>query len=324
MVLFLMENIHDNDPHVSLTILTPRNEALFSELAQKYPYLRVVSANRRTAIGTLLRLARFRNCVITPPTPGRLPFATKAAARLVALRGRLVGFDDRSILNRIMYTQLLAFDHAKSYCDALLEILPLLGFRRMRERPMLAFERTPHIFKKYDLTPGAYVVLHPFGSAAVRSIVGRELRELIEYLRRLAPDLTIVLNGNSADRAKLPPGLGAGVKVIAGEVSMRELATLLQDSKLYVGVDTGITHLACVLGVRSLVIAHEGAANWLPYYNPNATIIYKVRGDSSGTHEGRTYLESHRKGAERYLERVPEAVIKRYLEALFSKPASNA
>jgi ADP-heptose:LPS heptosyltransferase len=85
---------------------------------------------------------------------------------------------------------------------------------------------------------------------------------------------------------------------------------------LYVGVDTGITHLASVLKAPSLVIAHNGASNWLPYYNENSIVIYQIKDDDSDVHEGRKYLESKRGGRMRYLDRVPMDVIKKRLHSL--------
>ena len=85
---------------------------------------------------------------------------------------------------------------------------------------------------------------------------------------------------------------------------------------MYIGVDTGITHLASVLGKKSLVIAEQGAPHWLPYYNDNAVIVYKVLGDESGVFEGREYLESKRTSSARYLDRVPMETIKKAILAM--------
>lgn len=318
MVLFLMENIHANAADVRLYIVTPRNEQLFTELLAQYPFVSIIRANRHSLSG-LARLWRYRNWCLTPPTPGRLPLATKIIARLLAVRGQLVGFDDGAPQNAFLYTMRIAFDFSKLYCDALLDLLPALGFTRMRERPSFIFDAVPQVLSRYGLTPQTYVVLHPFGSAKVRSILGDELRQLVEYIVRTTEGVQVVISGSSADKMHIPQNLGPRVMVIAGDVSILELATLIKESALYIGVDTGITHLAATLGTKSFVIAHEGAANWLPYYNPNATIMYQIWGDASGLHEGREHLDRHRKGRERYLERVPGAAITNRLSALLAE-----
>jgi len=58
-----------------------------------------------------------------------------------------------------------------------------------------------------------------------------------------------------------------------------EVAWLVGHAALYIGVDTGITHLAGVLGQKSIVISHFGDPTWIPTYNPNVrALVNSVRG----------------------------------------------
>jgi ADP-heptose:LPS heptosyltransferase len=55
---------------------------------------------------------------------------------------------------------------------------------------------------------------------------------------------------------------------------LMEVGGLIEHGQLYVGVDTGPTHIAGVLGATSVVLAHQNEPTWLPSYNPNATLIW--------------------------------------------------
>jgi ADP-heptose:LPS heptosyltransferase len=78
--------------------------------------------------------------------------------------------------------------------------------------------------------------------------------------------------------------------------SAQEIAALIQSAELYLGIDTGISHLACFLQARVIVVAHSGTAtNWLPFYCPSATVLYRLE-EETAVHEGREYLDAHRRG----------------------------
>ncbi len=320
MVLFLMENIHANDPSLSLFIVTPRNYELFQELADSYPYIHILHAHRGNALSVLARFGGRRNCCIIPPTPGHNPLSTKLVARALSLRGSLIGFDDGYRINAFLYSHRIRYDFIKPYYESLLDVLAPLGFVRKKETITFAIERVPSVFVTWDVSPGKYVVLHPFGSSPARSIEGDELVALVRCIQKSAPESAILISGNNADRARVPKEIEGDVTLLAGRASMSELATLLERCGMYIGVDTSVTHLASLLRVRSLVIAHTGSSpNWLPYYNENATIIYQVAGDTSGITEGHTHLEDQRKGRVRYLDRLPEEVVEEYVTRILQR-----
>ena len=84
-------------------------------------------------------------------------------------------------------------------------------------------------------------------------------------------------------------------------------------------VDTWVSHLARIIGVKSLVVANAGSAPlWLQYYNARATIIYQIVDDTSGIYEGREYLESKRAGRMRYLSKVSIKVIQKYVTSMLA------
>jgi heptosyltransferase-3 len=99
-----------------------------------------------------------------------------------------------------------------------------------------------------------YVVVHPWASGfrfAEREWPLARWRELI--VRACALDVSVLVSGSAADREKgaalvaaCPTGLR--VQSIAGERSLAELAAVLRSAAAVVAVNTGVMHLAALLG----------------------------------------------------------------------------
>lgn len=316
MTLYLMENIRGNDRSKNLFILTPRNGKMFRELSGAYPHITVVESKQHTFI-TFCFLKLFqRNCCITPPSPGHIPFVVKVVSRVLSLRGLLIGFDDKTWINKYLYTTVLPFTISRLYHETILQVLAPLNMKKCSESPEFKIKRSAVLLKQSEVTKGNHIVIHPFGSSQIRSILGDDLISLVKTVKNLHPKKKILLSGGPSDVSRIPEEVLPHVSVIAGKRSMSELIALLEYCDLYIGVDTGITHLACMLGTKSVIIAHNGTAHWLPFYNKNATILYQVQGDTSGIHVGRTYLESQRNGRVKFLERVPQTIIDKHMGML--------
>jgi ADP-heptose:LPS heptosyltransferase len=65
---------------------------------------------------------------------------------------------------------------------------------------------------------------------------------------------------------------GTGAQIAAG-LPAAVLVGLLQDAQGYVGVDCGITHIACHLDIPAVVIGHVANIAWMPYYGPHTRVI---------------------------------------------------
>lgn len=116
------------------------------------------------------------------------------------------------------------------------------------------------------IQPGdSYVVFHPWASgtnSAMREWPERSWIELAHQL--LAKGLKVVISGSEADQIRAyhlrnQIGLGDDVTVVAGKLSLKELANILLHAKACISVNTGIAHLSSALGV--LTIALNGPTN---------------------------------------------------------------
>ncbi|HXE38998.1 MAG TPA: glycosyltransferase family 9 protein [Azonexus sp.] len=101
---------------------------------------------------------------------------------------------------------------------------------------------------------------------------------LIERVLDAHPDALFLILGDAgaAVRAKpLAERFPAQVEVVAGNQSLRASAALMSLLDLYVGVDTGPTHIAGALGVPMVAMYHHlyPGANLAPLQNPQCTIV---------------------------------------------------
>ena len=114
-----------------------------------------------------------------------------------------------------------------------------------------------------------YVVIHPHPQWTYKQWTSDAWIELGHYLHELG--LTLVLSCGPAQQeldyvAAIQRQLPESTINLAGFVSLAQLATILGKAKLYIGPDTGITHLAAATGIP--VLALFGPTNpvkWAPF-----------------------------------------------------------
>lgn len=316
MVLFFVQIVKGSNPHMSIHIITPRNKKIFEELASEYS-LEVHECNPRSISGImgyagLISYFFSKNLIITPATPGKIPFHTKYFAWKLSLLGksRLVGFADGSSLNKYFYNTIYNFDEKILYTESMITLAKDLGFSVGETSLKLFFKKDDSVLNKNSLEKGTYIVLHPYGSSEKRSLAKNEIIRVIKTIKAKSPNIKIVISGSKKDFAHLQEE----VINLAGKVSMSELISLIDSSLLYIGVDTGITHLAGMLGKKSFVIGHEASVfYWFPYYNQNARILYSIKDCHHGIYEGLSHLKECYDEDNRYFQKVPIETIENSL-----------
>jgi heptosyltransferase-3 len=120
------------------------------------------------------------------------------------------------------------------------------------------------------LSEGArYAVLHPHPQWTYKQWTVEGWIEVGLYLHKLG--LKLVLSGGPAQQemdyvATIRRQLPDDTINLTGQVSLAQLASIIAQAKLYIGPDTGITHLAAATGIP--VIAIYGPTNpaiWAPW-----------------------------------------------------------
>jgi len=128
-----------------------------------------------------------------------------------------------------------------------------------------------------------YAVLHPHPQWIYKQWTVAGWIEIGLYLKELG--LKLVLSGGPGQEeidyvANIQRQLPDDTINLAGRASLAQLASIIAQAKLYIGPDTGITHLAAATGIP--VITLYGPTNpvkWAPWpsgYNQNINPFYKT------------------------------------------------
>lgn len=119
-----------------------------------------------------------------------------------------------------------------------------------------------------------YLVLHFFAPSTRRSVPVVQARELLTLVKEAFPSHTLILTCTKKELERAER-IAADMHVeIRHDLSPSALISLFAGADAYVGVDTGVTHLACHLGVPCVVLGNRSNPCWLPYYAPRATVIF--------------------------------------------------
>lgn len=122
------------------------------------------------------------------------------------------------------------------------------------------------------------VVLHPFSGRAIKNWPLENFLKLAAWLSG-EHGACVVLLGSKAE-AESVPGLAqmcdaAGAKSLAGETSLAEAVAIIASADLFIGNDSGLTHVAARLDIPTFAI-FSGVSPiemWAPY-GRHATIIH--------------------------------------------------
>jgi heptosyltransferase III len=98
-----------------------------------------------------------------------------------------------------------------------------------------------------------------FPTKAYRNWPLENFQSLGERIRSRYPDAEILIFGDKPDSVageRLEQALGAHCHCLAGKLTLRQTLALMEALDLYVGVDTGPTHLAGALGVPMVAMYH--------------------------------------------------------------------
>jgi heptosyltransferase-3 len=139
---------------------------------------------------------------------------------------------------------------------------------------------------RHLLRSGVRVALHP-GSGSQRKnwMLGR-WKEVVQRLAERIPDLDLLLVGGEADQEQLDEftrGLDLPVQRLEN-LPLPELAAVLQQCQLFLGHDSGPSHLAAAVGTRCvLVYGPTDPRVWAPT-NSGVRVLEAPHGDFSRLH----------------------------------------
>lgn len=279
MMLALFDDILAIDPTATFTIISRRNIGLIRDLAQKYDAVEVreIPSGLR-AIPFYFSLLSKQQILLALGVAGAYSLRIKLFFLALSLipGNKTLGFNDRGPGGRgwLPLDRVLQFDGS---------ILMIDNFRRLLEdvypedlRAKIR-GRAPHVALATKLPPdfnlpqGSFIATNYFSNSSLRSLPLHRLVSLTKRMVQECPDKKVLLLGGPADReaieeiAQKVPGT-----IPMPALPLTEAAGVINRAALYVGVDTGITHLACVMQQKSVVIRHNRFPTWSATYNPNA------------------------------------------------------
>ncbi len=274
MALALFDDILNINPRAMLLILTRRNVSMIRALASEYPQIEVREIPTGfQALPFFFKILMQRGWTLL--TLGLVSIGYSLPLRLFFLTmalipgNRTIGFHDRIL------DVTLNFDISLLMIDNLRRLLPY-AFPEWKGH----IERSPKLRirldapKEFSQKKGEYIVAHLFGVSIPHTLPPHRWRTLFSRIRREYPKYKIILTGTPSQKlfAEEVGGKLDGA-VIHTDLSIHELAYVIDNAALYIGIDTGVTHLAGLLQQKSLVIRHCSDPTWVPTYNPYARVL---------------------------------------------------
>lgn len=272
-----------------LFFVAPNNAALYTDLLSGYPDIEVVVLNRTRLFFMVRMLARFaleRNLVHVTKSFGRTPLFLMCFAWCLT-RARhasaFAGFEVRGLrryLQDIAVPFPLAVSVFKTTADVAEALMASRGRAGASDEIGFRYCEDPHLLPMLGLEPKKYVVLHPFAATRSRQFPNSRYVRLIEHLVNTYPNLRVVMTGAEKDRVdaeairdQLSKRAIAHTLVQVGTLTLQEVATVIAHTVVYIGPDTGVTHLAAHLAVPVLVLGNNSNPSWLPTYSRDAIIL---------------------------------------------------
>lgn len=266
-------------------VINGDNRRLYADMLAEYPHITLVTISRRSAgaLGRIwLNTIGRRQIVLHPLSFGKVNRGHAFLSWMITLphrRSRSVIFGERTVANRFFFTTILPRNLTQSIFVSQADAIATTGIVPTTVRPHLLFALTAKV-KELGVRP--YMVVHPFASSVSRSLPTERWVDLLEWLVVTYPHYSIVISGGPADRAAATALIKPSYEHVyfSDDIVSTFLAKveLIARAALYVGVDTGPTHIAAHVGVPTVVIGNNSNPCWLPYYSPMAEVLVNLPG----------------------------------------------
>jgi len=277
MVSSLLDVIHKKDRDAVFYVGVIKNFNLIKSLTSKYGWIRFFDLSKKQNFLILyLKIVFGKVFVIVPPSFGRVPKKISLFLKALSMfnfENSPIGFSINEETEKFLAKK-IPFQKNKIFLDNLGLFLPVLGFKEEKIIPHFDFVFNEKFIESLGLKKNKYIVFHVCAANKVRSLPKSRWISVIKGLKGLSENNKFVFSAAKKDLDFVNEIIvKSGVSGIVADGSIHDIATLIRDAKLYVGIDTGITHMACVQKVDSVIIANNSNPTWLPSYNPNATIL---------------------------------------------------
>lgn len=285
IMLALFDDILHLDPESRFVVISTRSVSMIRDLASAYPAVEVwqIPSKPFSLISFIVRVFSRRWTVLVPGSAKGYSF--HISLFFLALSyipgNRTIGFGDIRKQGGWLPFQTKLYVNIKqpildNYRRMVPAFMPHADMKAVHSRPPQVLLKTvqPAFF---NLKPGSYLVIHMFGTRVRLSFPPKRWRIFLGDLARRYPAMSFVLTGAAKDKVLIEEvSSGLPRMEISIDRPILEVAGMIERSALYVGIDTGITHLAAMLRKPSVVIGNNSNPLWWPSYNPNGVILVNL------------------------------------------------
>jgi ADP-heptose:LPS heptosyltransferase len=254
-------------------------------MAAAYPYVKVEPIGFFTLIKLLVRSCTNKTVFVVPPTFFDVP--TRIAQLMWILKklgSTVIGFDIRG--NHPAWDITLPFNTKDLFYKNFITLLQRLGLPEEEEFKIDFVQDQSILLQLTD----PYIVFAPFASTPSKTLPQDRWVELLRFLQNTYPQTEIVIIGAPGDEVQahnlVQISGHTAVKIMCG-VPFAQVAAIIAHGRIFIGVDSGLTHVASVGQVPVIAIENLKTVMWLPRYNPNAVILVEPKdclcqGDKTG------------------------------------------
>ncbi len=275
-------------------VINGDNRRLYDDMLMQYPHITLVTISRkslRTLVAIVWRGRGHRQIVLHPLSFGVVNLVHAWMTRIITLfhsNSRSVIFGENTLRNRFFFSIILTRNLEQSIFTSQEDAIRTTGINPFMHTPQLLFEHGEPI---PQLHHQPYIVVHPFASSVSRSLPKARWQELIDWFRSTYPHYSVVISGGPADRVPAEALIRDSYTQVYfnQDICTTFVASfsLAAKAALYVGVDTGPTHIAAHVGVPTIVVGNNSNPCWLPYYNSDVTVLMNLavctcQGDKTG------------------------------------------
>jgi len=283
MLLYFLVALHAQQREKTrYIVLTTTNTKLLRDMAGAYDFVEIVPVTLRALAELWVQTGFKKNLVVIPPTFVDVPWFVRVIAKLFSIQGACMGFIGRAKIPLVDLA--VPFEVYAPIHESFDKALKSLGYTRQPE-VLLQFPEDGALLKSLSKE---YIVVAPFASNPGKSLPPERWQKLFLFLQNTYPEHDLVLIGGPADAkvAETYSAMGERVHNYCG-VPFAQVVSLLKHTKCFIGVDSGLTHVAGVMHVPSVIIDNLRAVTWLPTYNPKAIILTEKKhcvcnGDKTG------------------------------------------
>jgi heptosyltransferase-3 len=169
---------------------------------------------------------------------------------------------------RYLYTRWLEFDVQKTHT-----VLELLRLCQLLAIPPVYYLTAPKSnfpgFQNLEGLTQNYAVLHVMPQWRYKQWTREGWITLAHYLKAQGVQVVLSGSGNAkelTDLTDISTEFPEDTLNLAGKLSLAELAHLIKQARLFIGVDTGITHLAAATGVPTIALfGPSDPVKWTPW-----------------------------------------------------------